>query len=408
MKKVILLFLAAALLLSGCSIFNFMSKRKVPTPLTQADIDAIPIATADMSEEELRQICLDFFRLQLTFQWTPKESFAYTITTYDKDRKFEAGTIYAGLPYQGSFGSGSLYLAMEYYDQKTGVLDNTGISGPELSQLLGNHCTTSPYWAWTRVVNSTKKYSNAYMTKYYGFLPVGDYQYETPQWTEQVQNTKEACKQNGEQVMFEAFAQLEPADGILMFLGLSGNSHCRMVSASPVVVRDSDGAINGEESYILYMDQGSSLKDYTAADGSTVQLQGKVDQKATFAQLFDKGYVPFTFAEFVGTDPVEPSQVTLQLPSQVTTDDLLLGTISSNYPISYLEVTLTDAQDNQTYRVFTPADAIDIKEMLLGKSLSLSDITPLLEQGDQTVTVQVRISTGELITAYQGTLTKKN
>ena len=72
MKRLFTLLLAVLMLLCGCA-------NRVPKPLTQADIDAIPIATADMTEDQLRQIVLDFFRLQLSFQWTPAEDFEYTI-----------------------------------------------------------------------------------------------------------------------------------------------------------------------------------------------------------------------------------------------------------------------------------------------------------------------------------------
>lgn len=397
MKKFFFLLLATVLLLGGCT------GKKVSTPLTWATIDAIPVATEDMTEEQLRQIVLDFFRLQLSFQWTPKESFAYSITTYKEARAFSAGTVYAGLPYQGGSRSGNIYLAMEYYDPKTGVLDNSGIDGQELSHILGNHCTSSPYWAWSRVVNSVTRYANTCMTKHYGFLPVGDYTYDTMQWSDNSQ-TKAVCKANGEQTMFESYALLKPADGIFLFYSLGGNSHCRMVSSTPVVVRNADGTINGEESYLLYMDQGSGLKDYTAADGSVVQLQGKIDEKATFRELFDKNYITFTFAEFQGLDPVEPAQVTLSLPEQISVQELVTGMISANYPISYVEVTLANKVGKQTHRQVTAAPNLNTLEMALGKCLELSTAKTLLETGDQTITVRVRVGTGQLLTAYEGTL----
>lgn len=399
MKRLFVFVLAFSMLLcAGCK------KRSVTTPLTWADIDAIPVATADMTEEELRQIVLDFFRLQLTFQWTPKESFAYTIVTYQEPRPFEAGTVYAGLPYQGNFNSGNLYLAMTYYDSNTGILDNTSMDGQTFSQTLGNHCTSGPYWAWSRVINSTSRYTNVCMTESYGFLPVGDYEYDTLQWSDSAK-TKTVCKENGEQRMYECYALLEPADGIFLFYSLGGNSHCRMVSSFPQVVRNDDGSINGDESYLLFMDQGSTLKDYTAADGSTVQLQGKVDQKATFAELFDKSYVPFTFGEFRGTDPVEPAEVTLELPERVTTSQLATGAIGSNYAISYVEATLADKNGKVVYEALEPAPGLDVKEMFLGKVLTLSELNPYAEGGDHTLTVKVRISTGQLLTIYEGTLT---
>ena len=397
MKRMFCLALVVLLLFSGCS------GKKVKTPLTEDAINAIPVADASMTEEQLRQICLDFFRLQLSFQWTPKNSFHYTITTYQEQRSFQADTVYAGLPYQGSSRSGNIYLAMEYYDPATGILDNSGIDDQEFSHILGNHCTSSPYWAWMRVVNSVSRYTNTCMTQHYGFLPVGDYTYSTMQWSESVR-TKSVCEENGEQTMFESYAQAKPADCIYMFYSLGGNSHCRMVSAEPVVVRDRDGRINGDESYLLYMDQGSSLKDYTARDGSVVKLQGKLDEKTTFRELFDKGYLPMTFAEFVGNAPVEPAQVTLNLPESAAYKDLVNGMITANYPISYIEVTLSDRNGQETYRRVTAADNMNVLEMALGKSVDISEVKALSQEAEQTVTVRVRVSTGQLLTAYCGQL----
>lgn len=399
MKKILCILLALLLTMSlwGCQ----KEKQAVATPTTWEQINAIPVATDDMTEEALRQICLDFFRLQLSFQWSPKESFSYTITTYKEPREFSAGTVYAGLPYQGSSRSGNLYLAMEYYDPKTGVLDNTGIDGQELSHILGNHCTSSPYWAWSRVVTSVSHYANTCMTEHYGFLPVGNYTYTTMQWSENAR-TRSVCQENGEQVMFESYALLKPADGIFLFYSLGGNSHCRMVSAAPVVVRNADGTINPEESYILYMDQGSGLKDYTAADGTKVQLQGKIDEKATFRELFDKSYVPFTFAEFTGDAPVKVGKVTTTLTAPTTIEAVVGDMLTANYPISYAEVTLTDEDGKVSYRKVTPAQSLNVWEMPAGKLMDTSQVRTLLEKGPHTLRIRLRIGSGQLLTAYEG------
>ncbi len=400
MKRLFAVVIVLMLLLCGCGGYG---AKKVITPLQQAHIDAIPVATADMTEEELRQIVLDFFRLQLTFQWKPKESFAYSITTYKEPRRFDKNTVYAGLPYQGQSKAGNLYWAMEYYDPKTGILDNSDMTGQEFSELLGNHCTSSPYWAWARVVNSTPQYGNVRMTKHYGFLPVGDYEYNTIMWTE-IDSTKKVCKENGEQRMYEAYGQLKPADGIFLFYSLGGNSHCRMISSYPVVVRNADGTINGEESYLLYMDQGSKLKDYTAADGSTVQLQGKIDEKATFAELFKSSYITFTFGELTGADPVEKAEVTANLPPEATVKDAVNCAITANYPIAYVQITLTDTTGKPVYEKKTHSSNMNVYEMFFARSVSISEIEALLENGKVNLTVQAKVSTGELITAYEGVL----
>ena len=409
MKKLFSI-LIILLLLTGCggstdTTDTAQVAAAVTTPMTWEQIDAIPVATSDMTEAELRQICVDFFRLQLTFQWTPKADFEYSIVTYQKPREFTSGTVYAGLPYQGNFNSGSLYTAMLYYDPETGILDNTSMTGQEFSQTFGNHCTSSPYWAWSRVVNSWSRYTNICLTETYGFLPVGDYSYTTIQWTE-YENTKMVCEAHGEQKMYACYALLQPADGIFMFRSLGGNSHCRMVSSHAVVVRNADGTINGEESYILFMDQGSGLKDYTAQDGSTVQLQGKVDQKATFAELYKSTYLPYTFAEFTGADPVEPGEATISLADNIPVSQLVNGELVCNYPIAYIEAQAIDAQGKTVYENTTMAGALDVRQWFLGKLLPISELKELVNTGNLHLTIRVRISNGQLITAYNGTITK--
>ena len=399
MRRFFILFLTLAFLL-GCAGCAAKTKVAVPTPLRREDIDAIPVATDTMTEEQLRQIVLDFFRLQLTFQWTPAEDFDYTIVCYDEECKIKAGTVYAGLPYQGGEGNGNLYIAMEYYDPKTGILDNKGIPWQTLTKTLGNQCFSSPSWAWARVVNSNKTFPATFSTHANGYLRVGDYEYKTTKWNEITGYTRDVCKENGKQRMFEAYALVKPADGLNRRCEAS---HTRMVSDYPVVVRNADGTINGEESYVLYMDQASGWKKYTADDGTTVQLQGNIHKKTSFAMLFKQYYIPFTFGEFIGTEPVEAAEVTLELPDRVTPSDLATSVIKTNYPISYVKVTVTDRKGKEAYCVTEPTQVTDVREIFLGKLL---DFEPLFRHGEQTLTIQVRVSTGQLLTAYEGTIAK--
>ena len=51
----------------------------VSDPLTWEKINAIPIANGEMTVDQLRQICVDYMRLELSFQWTPNETMKYVI-----------------------------------------------------------------------------------------------------------------------------------------------------------------------------------------------------------------------------------------------------------------------------------------------------------------------------------------
>ncbi|MBQ3075788.1 MAG: hypothetical protein IJC26_06930, partial [Clostridia bacterium] len=54
---------------------------KVISPLTWEKIDAIPVANGNMTSDQLRQICVDFMRLQLSFEWTPDRDHDFNIET---------------------------------------------------------------------------------------------------------------------------------------------------------------------------------------------------------------------------------------------------------------------------------------------------------------------------------------
>ena len=146
------------LMTSGATIYNAkgISTGKTPleteatdlgtiaygTVLTQDSLDAIGIANDKMSAQELRELCLNYFKLQLSFLWTPSENvecypngspslygkymqqFAGQDTAdFDTNtgKALLEGTIYGGIPYQ-NVSTGNLYRWMEYYDESTGTM----------------------------------------------------------------------------------------------------------------------------------------------------------------------------------------------------------------------------------------------------------------------------------------------
>ena len=389
----------------------------VPAPLTWEDINAIPIATSDMSSEELRKICVDYFRLQTSFQWTPNKSFSYIIRSGNSERKFQPGKIYGGIPYvTSSKGGGNLYLWMEHYDEKTGVLDLSKMSGQDLMDLLGNHCAHGAFWGWTRVVNSAEIRGTRTLSHKNGCLAVGPYKFD-PELEEYStedpeKGTDKVCKTNGEQVMYQSYAKLLPADGINA--SHTGNWHVRMISQAANVVYNTDGTIDGEKSYVLCIEQASSPKEYTCPDGTVAQIMSCVDKKYSFASMYKGGYIPFTFAEFLGTDPVEKAEVTLDLDQSTVTAEMLQGaTVSSNYSISHVTVQAVDEKGEVLYRYvkkFIPSDtggnAIICTSLPMEKAIIPATLNRFANKDDVTVRILCRVSNGEEPVIWEGKLTK--
>lgn len=389
----------------------------VPTPLTWKDINAIPIATADMTAEELRKICVDYFRLQTSFQWTPNKIFEYTIRSSDSVRKFKPGQYYAGIPYvTSSKGGGNLYLWMEHYDEKTGVLDLSRLSGQDLMDLVGNHCAHGAFWGWMRVVNSAEVRGTKTYTQKNGCINVGPYTYDPEleefSTSDPEKGTDKVCRDNGEQVMYQSYAKLLPADGINATH--TGNWHVRMISEAAHVEYAPDGTIDGEKSYVRCIEQASRKDFYTAPDGTKLNVMAGVDLKYTFASLFKSCYIPFTFAEFLGSDPVEPSRVTLDLDQSTATAEMLQkATVTSNYSISHVTVRAVDEKGEVLYRYvkkFVPSDtggnAILCTFLSMEKAIIPATLNRFADKDDISIQILCRISTGEEPVIWEGKLTK--
>ena len=377
------------------------SPYKVYEPMTTARINALPVATADMTETQLRQTCVDFFRMQNTFQWVSESDIGYDIR--GKHVLLQAGQVYAGSPYTATAKSGNLYMTMEFYDENTGILRNPGMSDQSFMKLVGNHCTYGSYWGWARVVNSMTTQWNAEMgLEKYGFIPLGDFSTAgIEKWVEDVIDTSDITKAAGKETMLEGYANLKMADVLYVWHGGGGNSHIRMASQDAVVVRNADGSINDKESYVLFLDQGSSWTDMEF-DGIVIPVQGGVDAKVTFAKLYSAGYLPFTFGEFLGTDPVEKSVTTSSLDGLKTVTPAVLAeaTVSCNYAISHVTVSVTHGEE-EVYRGNTFSPRVNTLEMGIADAV---DQEKLAQLRGQHITVTCRIGTGEIITLLDGTV----
>ena len=372
-------------------------KVTVPDPLTWEKINAIPIATADMSEDQLRQICADYFRLQLTYQWTPSESFRYEIESYDRMVDMKKGTVYVGSPYDG--GRGNLYKIMNYYDPETGVL-TTSKNGEHTTDLIGNHCTSASHWGWSRVSNTIHFGLTESVTEANGAIKVGPYKY--PNEGKEHKSTRDVCNANGEQVMFQSYAKLKLADGVINF---NGAGHVMMVSAAPEIKYLEDGSIDGEKSYILFMEQVSSWKNKDF-NGQSFPQQGNVDEKYTFNKLFKSSYLPFTIKELIGADPVEKSVVTLDYTEPTATpENLKAAKITSNYEISDITIRVFDPDGKEAYKYITNCNWGEFKKSL-NNSIFPATLSSFAKKGGHTIKIDCRIGTGELISVYNGELTK--
>ena len=203
--------------------------------------------------------------------------------------------------------------------------------------------------------------------------------------------------------MYRSLALVKPADGLVS----STSSHVRMFSSVPNVVYNPDGTINGAKSTVTYMDQIMDWQDSKQSNGDPIKIQGGLDVLVTFDQLLNSGYIPFRIPELCGKSPVEKATLTFSLTkSSATFDELNSAKVDSNegYPISNLIVTIKDPNgkvlNSYDPGVFTRNTT---NYLLMGNAILPTEVIPFAD-GKNTIFIDCRVSTGELINIYTGTL----
>lgn len=402
------------------AVQELIPEAPIPTvkdPLSWDDINAFPIKTSDMSIDEARQLCVDFFKFSKLAAWTPDVTVKYIRNASGSHDSMSKGTIYGGFPYVG-VASGSVYRMMEFIDEN-GVVDMQKALGDhaDLSQELtmynlkyfGNQCSIGAWWGWARVINSAKYLWTQTVHTGRGFVKVGDFEGGETEWNATNNRTTDCLANNGTEKMFACYAQLHKGDCMVYY---TSAGHVIMASSDPVVVRLSDGTVDGDNSYIYITDQAQKRYEYTNDAGDTLLYESGVDSKRTFQQLFDGNYVPYTFEEFLGTDPIEETQVSFSHSgATITKSQLFEASVSANYSISDTYVIVTDQSGNEVYRhMVMAANAGDndmrIRETNEGYELSAKCVRTWgkLESGTYNVEVEVQLGTGERPTVYVGTL----
>lgn len=367
-------------------------------------LNSFPVKYCGMPVEEMRQLCVSFFRYAKTALWTPDSDFHYIRNGKGKEDEMLQGTVYGGLPYIG-IASGNVYRLMDYMDEETGVVDMKRAT--RVPRLFGNQCSIGSYWGWSRVINSARHDWTPNMVVANGFLRVGPYTYDdhrgafTPE-----DNTVKICEANGEQVMYQSYAQLQPGDGLVYY---TTAGHVIMCSCNAhVEYVDGTNQIDGDNSYITIIHQAQKWLEGTSESGKNYLYKSGVDQKMTFRKLFSDYYLPFTFAEFLGTHPIEETKCTFSVPEDsVTVSRLFTSVVTCNYGISDVYAVVRDREGKEIYRHAVRAVQANIHQQQFVRNEPNAESWGELKleaDGEYTVEVFCQLCTGERPTVYTGKL----
>ena len=277
------------------------------------------LVSADIQARQDKMIT--YMNAMGTVRWTPAEDLTM-ISEKGTGRTYYAGTIYTGLPYTHNNGSLQRFLSAMDTQDENGVytaqsglgdsiyyVDDAGIGGYDgFAQLMGNSCSGAVGWAWLQaspvLTHLPNNQSNPYHggvyprgTKsmlpteatrtQYGIYPVGqwsDFRMADPDTGKYTDVPYDATKaaysctdetysyevlaNNDATTLLEAYAMARRADAVVAYAEQWYNSptpggHVRLLTADPVVIRNTRGVIDADKSYMITTEQGAELKTST-------------------------------------------------------------------------------------------------------------------------------------------------
>lgn len=334
-------FLGAENSVDGKLFTNFAgTEENVTYPdclLRDNDIEPMPENVA-----HVRDLVVQQMRDMADVEWHVKEDLVHTCkcgTSGTCDGTYLAGWTYYGLPYK--HGNGSL-TSIKYMIGDDGYLDDWVYDMPSRNgydSYMGAMCSSASQMAWWRVSNSVDHMQCVYMLPdfpEYGCIPVGTgwYENDVPNSRYDTINYINSCS---EQTFYEALAEVHRGDCLVQ--GIEIGDHVIMADSEPVVVRDVEGNIDPNESYIHTLE----------CSGSTVDAEAKTytswkRKQRSFSNVRGETFVPITIEELL-TGEMEPGECTI-LDGADGKRGMTKGTVKGNYFLESVTMKITDEEGN--------------------------------------------------------------
>lgn len=418
MKRLLCLLLCA-ILLTGCSATVEQAAQTAPTisiytpdapvaPTTEPeDAEAILAQRRDVVEQHMRYIS--------SVRWTVDKTVSYTYSGDPSDTiELVAGRIYQGIPYTHGTGSAYSWLSYATGQNADGIYTLSGLNNETLNGTsfttpghwarVGNDCADAVYWAWAQVSSSISFENTIHMTPAFGCIPVGDYQWNAAAVMRS--STNEVIEANGQQRMFEAYAQLQKGDGMVRIVE-TGGGHAVMIV--DVHVERSGDQIDGAASYVTVLEQTGGNEQlqnfyYDEELGENVYLCEVNDKQWSFDLILSKGYLPITCKELIDPSPLPEPKVE-DVITEPSVDNLFTSTITANYRIASVTVTVTDEQDRPVQQATCHSMEKEFFSFNLTRFLMDAQAGVLvgqidfsaLQPGQYRCTFDCRVSTGQIV-----------
>lgn len=308
---------------------------KKPVPV-ESDYDYYYIFKAP--EGNPRDIVFDYMLKMAKVEWTPTTTWTTgwkNSAEFKVNLTYEAGKTYYGVPYSDTrapLGEFNLFL-------KDGKFTP---NSPYYEELIGNHCSSSMTMAYQQIIDLSYPAGLRPTTKRIGLLRFPDGIKTPPSESSTTPNqwySDQVLKVNDRDTIFEGYASLDKGD--IVMKDTKNGGHTRMISKVEVS-KTVTGKVTPGRSYVYCVEQTNEWFDKN--ENSTWWI----DKKYSFTQLYNDNFMPVTLDIFHEENPqIDDAVICMKgknTPETVT--KVLNGSIESNFPLSYVYVTVKDNAGN--------------------------------------------------------------
>lgn len=350
----------------------------------EADYDYYHVFKAP--EGDPRDIVMDYMLKMAKVEWTP----ATTWTTgwkkegyFKVNLTYEAGKTYYGVPYadtRAPLGEFQLFLKDGKFTPNSTYYE----------ELIGNHCSSSMIMAYQQIIDLSYPAGLRPTTVRKGLLSFPEGIETPPSESTTSRNTwysDSVLKFNTRDAIMDGYASLDKGD--IVMKDTKSGGHTRMISKVEVS-KTVTGKVNPGRSYVYCVEQTNAWFD------NNKNSTWWIDKKYSFTQLYDNYFMPVTLDIFHEENPVIDDAVICMKGKNTPTSivKMLNGTIESNFPLSYIYVTVRDT-DGNTVCSHLEYNLGEVYKFALRK-ISYSLGIDKLENGKYTFKVDAGIARGDV------------
>ena len=328
-----------------------------------------------------REIVMDYMMKMATIEWTPAEDFVIKWEgtpdfSPNMALDFTAGKKYTGTTY------GCTHVSYELFTRYLNEKNEFKCENYSYENIVGNNCSTTMTLSYQQIIDLPISVLKP-VTNRLGLLSLAN-GLKIPQGKGDSWYSADVFQENGQQAIYDAYATLESGD--ILYKSIKGTGHTRMVR-SVETFKTAAGKILPSKSYVYVIE---STNEWFTDEKNTLWY---IDKKYSFSDLYKGEFMPVTLDIFHTENPeYDDAYVALdtELTEALVKKAVLKGTVSSNFPLNYVQVTVTDANGNIVDRAlkagFTDSYKFDLRKLYVN--------TKAYEKGTYTLTLRAGIARG--------------